>query len=322
MTLTREKETNGEGKAMETPDVVQAEAELSPSMDATKELSMEPSETDPTTTASSLSSTPDALTKAPAMTVTAGSLTQLLSKLRLQYIVRSPKTVWITRKLDVKFSFTTTHCHVTAANGRDGGSVKYDWPWQDVLGAHILTDDGVHLNTPISPETVSTTRNYLLGIFLCTTKHSAHAPKGTMRKRHLIECFYQFSGAQMKDVLEFQRWITFLVDPRSTEVLAKTKNVHEIVPIAYPVRKFLMIINPVGGSGKGVETYESRVAPIFRFAGIETEVQLTKRASHGMEIVMNLPLNTYDCVVAVGGDGSFCECTYALVHLWCVGCED
>lgn len=299
---------------MEDPEVQQAEEEISPSMEMTKELSMDPLGPETATAESTPASTPEAPAKALAAAATASSLTQLLDKVRLQFIVRSPKTVWIARKLDVKFSFTPTHCHITAANG--SGSVKYDWPWQDVLGAHVLTDDGVHLSTPISHEAVSTTKNYLLGVFVCSTKHSVHAPKA-MRKRHLIECFFQFSGAQMKDILEFQQWVTFLADPRSTDLLIGARNLDDIELVVYRPRKFLMIINPVGGSGKGVETYENRVAPIFRFSGIETEIQLTKRASHGMEIVMNLPLNEYDCVVAVGGDGSFCECTFDCTRVSC-----
>lgn len=56
-----------------------------------------------------------------------------------------------------------------------------------------------------------------------------------------------------------------------------------------------------------MQTYETKAAPIFKFANIETTVKLTERPNHALEIVKELPLGEYDCVVAVGGDGSLYE---------------
>lgn len=60
-------------------------------------------------------------------------------------------------------------------------------------------------------------------------------------------------------------------------------------------------------TGKGVQTFETKAAPIFRFANIETIVKLTERPNHALEMVQQMPLGEYDCVVAVGGDGSLYE---------------
>jgi hypothetical protein len=37
-------------------------------------------------------------------------------------------------------------------------------------------------------------------------------------------------------------------------------------------RKLLVLINPVSGRSKGRSTYEQKVAPFFKEAGIETDV--------------------------------------------------
>lgn len=56
-----------------------------------------------------------------------------------------------------------------------------------------------------------------------------------------------------------------------------------------------------------MQTYETKAAPIFKFANIDATVKLTERAKHALDIMKELPLDTYDCVVAVGGDGSLYE---------------
>lgn len=45
-----------------------------------------------------------------------------------------------------------------------------------------------------------------------------------------------------------------------------------LFPVQQRPKKLLVLINPVSGGSKGRSVYERKVAPIFRDAGIETEV--------------------------------------------------
>ena len=53
--------------------------------------------------------------------------------------------------------------------------------------------------------------------------------------------------------------------------------------------------------------YTTKVAPLFQAAGIATTVVVTTHAGHATEVVQEMPVDAYDCVVGVGGDGSVCE---------------
>jgi sphingosine kinase len=67
------------------------------------------------------------------------------------------------------------------------------------------------------------------------------------------------------------------------------------------------VINPVGGTGRGKEIYQEQVASIFQQSNIECEEMVTQRQAHATEIMTQIPLNHYDCIVSVGGDGLLSE---------------
>lgn len=71
--------------------------------------------------------------------------------------------------------------------------------------------------------------------------------------------------------------------------------------------QFLVVINPAGGTGNAQQTYEQQVAPVFEQANVEVETVITRQAAHATEIVAEVPLDKYDCIVAVGGDGLLSE---------------
>ncbi|XP_060569531.1 uncharacterized protein LOC132727945 isoform X2 [Ruditapes philippinarum] len=79
-------------------------------------------------------------------------------------------------------------------------------------------------------------------------------------------------------------------------------------------RKLLVLINPVSGRSKGRSTYEQKVAPIFKEAGIETDVIVTQRAHHTEEILSTYDLNSINGLVLVGGDGLYQECVNGLMR--------
>ncbi|PWA88502.1 diacylglycerol kinase family protein [Artemisia annua] len=74
-------------------------------------------------------------------------------------------------------------------------------------------------------------------------------------------------------------------------------------------KNLLVYVNPGSGKGNGCRTWES-VAPIFSQAKVKTKVTVTERAgqaSEAMASMTNRELNSYDGVIAIGGDGFFNE---------------
>ncbi|KAG5048976.1 hypothetical protein AAZX31_04G113400 [Glycine max] len=74
-------------------------------------------------------------------------------------------------------------------------------------------------------------------------------------------------------------------------------------------KNLLVFVHPRSGKGNGCRTWEA-VAPIFSRAKVETKVIVTERAGEAFDVMSsltNVELNSYDGVVAVGGDGFFNE---------------
>uniref|UniRef100_M4BGW7 DAGKc domain-containing protein n=1 Tax=Hyaloperonospora arabidopsidis (strain Emoy2) TaxID=559515 RepID=M4BGW7_HYAAE len=97
--------------------------------------------------------------------------------------------------------------------------------------------------------------------------------------------------------------IRFFADPRAGEMTKKLLDGYEDLPL----RKFLVVINPAGGTGNAEQTYEQQVAPVFQQANIVVETVVTRHAGHATKLMAEVPLNQYDCIVAVGGDGLLSE---------------
>ncbi|KLO13544.1 hypothetical protein SCHPADRAFT_874023 [Schizopora paradoxa] len=70
-----------------------------------------------------------------------------------------------------------------------------------------------------------------------------------------------------------------------------------------PKRNLRVLVNPKGGPGKASEIFTSVVQPIFRAARSNCEVTYTERSKHAMDIAKTLPLDTYDAIVTLSGDG-------------------
>lgn len=74
-------------------------------------------------------------------------------------------------------------------------------------------------------------------------------------------------------------------------------------------RNLLVFVHPRSGKGTGCKTWEA-VAPIFSRAKVGTKVIVTERAGQAFDVmssITNKELNSYDGVLAVGGDGFFNE---------------
>ncbi|KAG1694324.1 hypothetical protein DVH05_021676 [Phytophthora capsici] len=233
------------------------------------------------------------------------SLASLLAELQLEQVV---KTLWrVNSHEPSRFHLSPSNFAVETTGNKQQ---TINLPWSDVLGAHVLTADGEHIQTPLDIDTVAKDSKFLLGIFACVCK--SHKPN-TLKKRRLTEFFFRFDGKQMQQVLKLQQVVNFMTDPRNQEKVEKVTSLDDLELQELPKRKFLVLVNPVSGPGRALQIFENKVAPVFRFANVETEVKIMDHANHGMEMVMEMPLDVYDCVVAVGGDGSLYEIVQGLM---------
>ncbi|XP_044468078.1 ceramide kinase-like isoform X2 [Mangifera indica] len=98
-----------------------------------------------------------------------------------------------------------------------------------------------------------------------------------------------------KDLPTCEMWVNRLSASLSLEV-GRPKNL-------------LVFVNPMSGKTNAGRTWET-VAPIFARAKIEAKVVVTERAGHAFDVMTsttNKEFNSYDGVIAVGGDGFFNE---------------
>ncbi|XP_053394530.1 ceramide kinase 1-like [Mercenaria mercenaria] len=79
-------------------------------------------------------------------------------------------------------------------------------------------------------------------------------------------------------------------------------------------KRLLVLINPVSGRSKGRTVYEQKVAPIFREAGIDTDVIVTEKAHHTEEILSTYDIKSINGLVLVGGDGLYHEAVNGLMR--------
>jgi len=71
-------------------------------------------------------------------------------------------------------------------------------------------------------------------------------------------------------------------------------------------KRFVVMVNPHGGARRGLAVLES-VKPVFDAAGAAMDVHVSTHAGHIQEIAKTIPLQDYDGVCVVGGDGTIHE---------------
>jgi hypothetical protein len=76
----------------------------------------------------------------------------------------------------------------------------------------------------------------------------------------------------------------------------------------------LVLLNPASGSGAAAELYDSQAAPLFRAAGVATEVVETTSAGHAADLIGRLELGRYSGLVVVSGDGLVSEAVNGLMR--------
>ncbi|KAJ4469370.1 ATP-NAD kinase-like domain-containing protein [Lentinula edodes] len=68
-------------------------------------------------------------------------------------------------------------------------------------------------------------------------------------------------------------------------------------------RRLKVLINPHGGVGKAVAVFNKLVEPVLRTAGCSLDIVYTKKTGDAYEIAKSLPLDEFDALLSVSGDG-------------------
>lgn len=72
------------------------------------------------------------------------------------------------------------------------------------------------------------------------------------------------------------------------------------------MKKFYLIVNPAGGTKKGLDILD-KVKPLFKDANAEVTILYTDYAGHAKDLANELDYSGYDGLCAIGGDGTMFE---------------
>ncbi|TYZ60516.1 hypothetical protein PybrP1_009294 [[Pythium] brassicae (nom. inval.)] len=146
-------------------------------------------------------------------------------------------------------------------------------------------------------------------------KESAGSQRSAPEQRVLVQWVLRYDGEDADTfVPRVVRAIRSLADPRSVHATSPVEAGGGHEPPELPRRKYLVLINPAGGPGKAKQIYDTVVAPVLEQSNVECEAVVTERQHHASEIVASAPLNAYDCIVAVGGDGLLSEIVQGIMQ--------
>ncbi|XP_053803676.1 ceramide kinase-like protein isoform X2 [Vidua chalybeata] len=74
-----------------------------------------------------------------------------------------------------------------------------------------------------------------------------------------------------------------------------------------------VFVNPSSHKREATNIYYEKVAPLFKLAGIKTDVTVTEYEGHALSVLKECELQAFDGVVCVGGDGSVSEVAHGLL---------
>lgn len=77
-------------------------------------------------------------------------------------------------------------------------------------------------------------------------------------------------------------------------------------PSAAMPRRFLVVVNPRGGTGRGAAVLDL-ARRLLEAAGARLDVRLTERPGHARQIACEADLSLYDAICVIGGDGTIHE---------------
>lgn len=78
--------------------------------------------------------------------------------------------------------------------------------------------------------------------------------------------------------------------------------------------RFLVLLNPCGGTGKALTLFESHVIPMLTEANAHFTLLVTERPNQARELVREQDLSTWDAIVVMSGDGLMFEVINGLME--------
>ncbi|KAI9910883.1 hypothetical protein PsorP6_011129 [Peronosclerospora sorghi] len=206
-------------------------------------------------------------------------------------------------------------------------------PWSSILGASESTSSIRRRFLTTYEGTEYGEENEFI-VFGCTPKRSVKNARGLTSlalavlpsiltgsnkpeegvERALVQWVFRCEDGKGDAVsLRMVKAIRFFADPR---IQVEGNTMEKLLdPYGFVLpRKFMVVINPAGGKGDAQKTYDQQVAPVLEQANVEVETVVTRHAADATEIMENLCLNQYDCIVAVGGDGLLSEMLQGLMN--------
>jgi len=124
---------------------------------------------------------------------------------------------------------------------------------------------------------------------------SSKSPKGVR-----VECL----SYDVPEKLDTSFSSEFSIAPRSIDEWLKS-----LLARAYPHarmtprQRLKILVNPHSGRGNAVSRWETEAEPILRAAACSLDVEETQYNGHARNIAESLPVDTFDTIVCVSGDG-------------------
>jgi len=135
---------------------------------------------------------------------------------------------------------------------------------------------------------------------LLMIRHAQPLSPSKPSKRVRVECL-SFNVPEKVDCSVSSEYSTA---PSATEQWLKS-----LLSLAYPHERMTarqrlkILVNPHSGRGNAVGLWESEAEPILRAAGCTIDVEETQYNGHARNIAESLPIDTFDTIVCVSGDG-------------------
>ena len=161
--------------------------------------------------------------------------------------------------------------------------------FHDLLFANGVGPGMIHIAAMVPPHAVQKTS----GVMGCLPIRRSGKPSATFKDRILLEFHITAGEVQSRPFIEALNQTVF-----GTSTI--------------PVKKALVVVNPVAGKAHGRSDWTNKVEPVLRASRrFDYEVMFTERRGHGFEIgfdKLGRPgEREYDCVITLGGDGVMFE---------------
>ncbi len=165
----------------------------------------------------------------------------------------------------------------------------------DVIGAACTTTTSTN-GTPAA----STNETHVLEVYAYprrTEGHCLHRPDPAALERRAQHLHFTMPSAALA-----QQWAARLKALCRGGVPVDEKE----------ERKFLCLVNPVSGRRQSKSIFYDVALPMLKQAGVQWDLTITTSMGHAKAVVLELDLEAYDGIIAIGGDGILSEILHGL----------